>query len=87
MAVHGCESEHSWTATVHEGYAGQTVWQGTVEVFHPERARGATEASAWDYRGDDGKKQAGAVLNILPIETPSDAVLLLPAEKFGESSR
>jgi len=74
LAVHGCESTHSFTATVHESYEGRTVWEGTVEVFtltgHPQ----ATEAFAWNYPSDDGKRQAVAVLNISPIETPSDAV-------------
>jgi hypothetical protein len=50
------------------------VWEGKVEVFtlsgHPK----ATEAFAWNYPSDAGKRQAVAVLNIPPIETPSDAV-------------
>jgi hypothetical protein len=32
------------------------------------------EAFAWKYPSDDGKRQAVAVLNNPPIETPSDAV-------------
>lgn len=54
-------------------FEGQLVWTGSVEVFtlngHPK----ATEAFAWNYP-DNGQKRAVAVLNIPPIETPSDAV-------------
>lgn len=74
LAVHGCESTHSFTATVHEGYEGKTVWEGKVEVFALTGYPKATEAFAWNYPGEAGKKQAVAVLNITPIETPSDAV-------------
>lgn len=38
--AHGCEAEHVGSVPVREVFRGQTIWDGTVEVFeltgHPK---------------------------------------------------
>jgi hypothetical protein len=74
LAIHGCHSEHAWTASVKEAREGRIVWDGKVEVFTLTAHPTATEAFAWNYRTDDDRMQSVAVLKVPPIETPSDAV-------------
>jgi hypothetical protein len=70
---HGCECEHSGTSTVVEFYEGQKVFEGSIETFtlsgHPQ----ATLAFAWGFHNGT-EPQYVAVLNIPPINDPSDAV-------------
>jgi hypothetical protein len=35
--LHGAEATHRESVPVHEMFGGQTIWQGIVEVFRPER--------------------------------------------------
>jgi hypothetical protein len=72
-ALHGCNCSHSGTSRVVEFYEGQKVFDGDIETFtlsgHPK----ASEAFAWAF--DNGTEpQYIAVLNIPPINDPSDAV-------------
>ena len=74
------ESQHGGTATfvqavpVHEVFEGRTIWDGVVHVFdlagHPD----ARHAYAWSYELPDGKRRFFAVLRVLPIQSPRDAV-------------
>ena len=65
---------------VNEIFEGQTAWQGTVEVFdlvgHPKAKR----AYAWTYQDGDQNK-TGAVLGILPVDSPESAVKVAIAAK------
>lgn len=59
---------------VTETWQGETVWDGTVEVFdlidHPTAER----AYAWAYETDEGKLRHVAVLHQGPVNSPESAV-------------
>ena len=63
-------------APVKEVFRGQTVWDGTVEVFaltgHPK----ATRCYAWGYHADDKSSELRIVtaLGIPPVDSPLAAV-------------
>lgn len=72
--LHGCDSIHVETVEVIESFGGETVWEGTVEVFdlidHPTAQR----AYAWAYETDEGKLRYVAVLREPPVDSPEAAV-------------
>ena len=73
-AMHRCKAKHKSAGFVHEMIDGKTVWKGNVDTFtlsgHPK----ATRAFAWAYRDETGEVQYLAVLNVPPINSPSEAV-------------
>ena len=71
--VHGCEADHVESVPVLERFQGQTVWEGTVEVFRLKAHPNATQCYAWGFENDAGK-QAVAVLALPPIKNAVDAV-------------
>lgn len=72
-AMHGCDCSHSGTARVIEQQDGKTVWDGSVEIFDLEGHETASQAFAWAWE-DQGEPRYIAVLNVPPINDPSDAV-------------
>lgn len=72
-AMHGCDCDHSSTGRVVEMFEGRVVFDGNVETFtlsgHPQ----ASLAFAWAF-DDGGEPRYLAVLNVPPINDPSDAV-------------
>ena len=82
--LHGCESRHTESVPVHEEFQGQTVWNGTVEIFeligHP-KAKGCY---AWGHRAGKADKQSRyvIVLKIPPIDSPEAAVRASIASEF-----
>ena len=84
LRLHGVKSKHLSSVPVKEVFQGQTVWDGTVEVFeligHPETNR----AYAWAHlEGDKGKqKRFVAVLHIPPIDSPQNAVKAAIVEEY-----
>ena len=74
LATHGCSSTHIESAKVVETFEGETVWDGTVEVFdlidHPTAQR----AYAWAYETDAGNIRYLAVLHEPPVDSPETAV-------------
>ena len=78
--LHGCGSKHIESAPVHEVFRGQTVWQGTVEVFdltgHPKAKR----AYGWSFQ-DGNQTRYVTVLEIPPVESPLTAVRAAIASK------
>jgi hypothetical protein len=74
--LHKADSRHVESVPVHEVFHGQTVWQGTVEVFtligHPKASR----CYAWSHSDgpDDKDERFVAVLEIPPIVSPVTAV-------------
>jgi hypothetical protein len=74
--LHGCDSEHVETISVHEQFQGQTVWRGEVEAFeirgHPKAAR----CYAWSSWLESGgtREEFFAVVQSPPIVTAVDAV-------------
>lgn len=74
--LHGVESSHVESVPVTELFQGQTVWDGTVEVFdlhgHPDTHR----IYAWSHETDktDKPKRSVTVLHIPPVVSPQTAV-------------
>lgn len=72
-ALHGCDCSHSGTSRVVELFEGQKVFDGNVETFTLSGHPVASEAFAWAFQGAT-EPQYVAVLNVPPINDPSDAV-------------
>jgi hypothetical protein len=72
--LHGLDSEHVESVPVHEQFSGETMWQGTVEVFRVRGHPQAEFAYAWSHETDDGKINHVAVLGIPPVDNPEMAV-------------
>ncbi len=74
--LHYADSTHIKSVPIMESFDGQTVWDGTVEVFqlhsHPKAAR----AYAWSHDTDDPAtpKRHVTVLHIGPVTSPQTAV-------------
>lgn len=74
--LHGCDSKHMESVTVHEVFQGKTAWNGVVEVFallgHPK----AKIAYAWSHLDGDADERTRfvAVLKIPPVNSPETAV-------------
>ena len=73
--LHNCKSKWVESFPVKETFEGQTVWDGTVQVFdlidHPTAKR----CYAWSYVVDDsGKRTFFAVLHQGPVDSPENAV-------------
>ncbi len=73
--LHGCES--TWVESVPgtESFQGETVWDGTVEVFDLEGHPIATRAYAWSHAVDGSEKRRYvAVLQQGSVDSPQAAV-------------
>jgi hypothetical protein len=73
--MHHCRAQLTETVPVSETFQGQPVWQGIVHIFdligHPT----ATRCYAWSSPiGESDKRCFFAVLHLLPITSPQDAV-------------
>jgi hypothetical protein len=71
--LHGCESEHVESVPVKENFRGQTVWDGTVEVFRLTGHPHAKQCFAWSH-DENGAERFVAVLGIPPIDAALAAV-------------
>ena len=74
--LHGCDSKHVETVSVHEQFQGQTVWRGEVEAFEIKGHSKAARCYGWSSWLESGgtKEQFFAVLQSPPIVTAADAV-------------
>lgn len=72
-AMHGCDCSHLSTAKVIEQVEGNIIWNGQVEIFHLSGHNQASKAFAWAW-DNEGEPNYIAVLNMPPINDPSDAV-------------
>ena len=83
LHLHGCESEWVESVPVTETFQGQTVWEGTVQVFdligHPT----ATRCYAWSHATEGENRRFVAVLHQGPVDSPEKAVR---AAIVGEAS-
>ena len=72
--LNGCDSTWVESVPIKETFQGQTVWEGTVQVFelygHPE----ASLCYAWSYETNEGKRRFFAVLHKEPVDSPEKAV-------------
>lgn len=71
-AAHGCNATHSESVPVKETFQGETVWEGTVEVFDIDHDE-ASQAYAWQFP-EDGDTRYVAILGKSSVDTPSKAV-------------
>ena len=71
--MHGSGSTHVESVPVLETFKGQTVWEGTVEVFDLAMHPKAKQCYAWSYK-DDSDEHFTAVLKSPPVNSPQDAV-------------
>ena len=72
--IHGCASRYSHRAPVKEEFNGQTLWEGTVEVFDLAAHPVAIQCYAWGYKDDSGKWDYVAVLKTPEVFSPRRAV-------------
>ena len=72
--LHSCASSFLESVPVLEAFAGETVWEGLVQVFrlygHPDAHR----CYAWSYETDSGGRKFVAVLHKGRINSPQTAV-------------
>ena len=68
-----CPATHLETAAVVEGFGGQIIWQGEVEVFTVDGHAKAKRAYGWQT-GDGTDAEFTAVLEIPPVDSPNTAV-------------
>ena len=88
LNLHGCESESVESVPVTETFQGQTIWEGTVQVFYlignptatatqrlPNGYPTATRCYAWSHavEGSDNRRFV-AVLHQGPVNSPEKAV-------------
>jgi len=84
--LHGSDSTHVETVPIKETHAGQTVWEGEVEVFdlhdHPQTSR----VYAWAHDTDDADRPRRhvTVLHIPPATSPRKAVQVSIVSDYRE---
>jgi hypothetical protein len=87
--LHGCDSTWLESVPVHEVFRGQTIWQGTVEVFalsgHPKAKR----AYGWHHAAgtDDNDERFVTVLELPPVDSPQAAVKVAAAKEIREARK
>jgi len=86
LKLHGADSIHVESVSVHETFQGQTVWDGVVEVFDLP-AHKAGKAYAWAHEGDSGGRRYVAVLHAPPVDSPQRAVQAAAVAEFRERQR
>jgi hypothetical protein len=71
----GCECSHLLTSRVIKSHEDLEIFDGEIETFilfgHPA----ATKAFAWAFAEDEGGVQHIVILNLPPINNPTDAVM------------
>jgi len=74
--THGCQSYHVESVPVKEGFRGETVWEGLVEVFRLDSHPQAKTFNAWGHHieGKAHKSRYVTVLGVPPVNSPQDAV-------------
>lgn len=73
--LHGCDASWVESVPVKETFEGQTVWEGTVQVFDLVGHAAATRCYAWSHAvGESGKRRFVAVLHQGPVDSPEAAV-------------
>ena len=83
--LHGVESTHLRSESLHETFQGETVWEGVVEVFALKGHPKAGLAYAWSHETDEGGRRYVAVLGVPPIKSARDAVRAsIAAQHRGE---
>ncbi len=71
--LHGCNAAWVESADVREISDGETVWEGSVEVFEIRGHATAMRCYAWTSP-TNGKDRIYAVLHLPPVDSPASAV-------------
>lgn len=87
--LHGTEATHLESVPVKEMFQGQTVWEGTVEVFELHDHPKAVRAYAWSHETDDPKrpKKHITVLHVEPVTSAAAAVRAAIIQEFRERGK
>ena len=73
--LHGYHSAWIRSEAVRETFKGETVWEGTVEVFELKGHPSAVICYAWESPAEgEGKPRIYAVLHQPPVKSPAAAV-------------
>jgi hypothetical protein len=74
--AHGCTARHVRSVPVKEVFRGQTIWDGTVEVFDLAGHPTAKRCYAWGHHAADAGQdfRIVTVLEIPPVASPVTAV-------------
>lgn len=82
--IHDAEATHVRSEPVTETFNGQTVWDGTVEVFQLHDHPRATHVYAWSHDTDDPEnpKRHVTVLHLGPVTSPQHAVRAAIVQEF-----
>ena len=82
--LHNADAAHVESVPVKEVFQGQTVWDGTVEVFDLAGHPTAHRAYAWAHQTDDPQKPVRhvTVLHLHPVKSAQDAVKAAIMQEF-----
>lgn len=85
--LHGVEGQHVESVDVRETFNGQTVWEGSVQVFDLVAHPSAKRAYAWSYPTEGSKRRYIVVLHEGPINSPVKAVRAVIANDYRTSQK
>ena len=86
--LHGCKSKWVESVSVKEVFEGETVWEGTVQIFDLEGHKNATRAYASSHRiGHSRKRKFFAVLHQEPVKSAQDAVRAATVSEFQREAK
>jgi hypothetical protein len=83
--LHHATAKHRESVPVHETFNGQTVWDGTVEVFDLADHPSAQVVFAWSHESDSGGRRYVAVLGAGKVNTPIAAVRAAIVQEYRAS--
>ena len=81
--LHGCDSTWIEATPVRETFHGQTVWEGTVQVFELIGHPTAKRCYAWSHATEGEKRRFVAVLHQGPVDSPVAAVRAAIVQEQG----
>ena len=87
--MHGVQAVHRESVPVLETWNGQTVWQGTVEVFDIKGHAETRVAYGWSHEAGEGNQERRyvSVLKVPPVVDPITAVRASIARDFYAKGR
>lgn len=87
-SLHKARSTYTASVEVKEFFQGQTVWEGTVEVFYLHDHPTSPKVYAWSHDTDDpaNPKRHVTVLHIGPVTSPQAAVRAAIVQEYRNAS-
>ena len=86
--THGGKANFLEAVPVSESFHGEPVWQGIVHVFQLEGHPTATKCYAWSSPIENtSKRRFNTVLQIRPINSPTDAVRAAIVEEYRQKRK